>query len=75
MAQHNVNLVCWNVRGLNSPARRDAVRDTVRDCKATIVCLQETKLEIVDDVLITSMLGPSFAANYFILPAAGSRGE
>lgn len=67
-------IVCWNVRGLNTPARRDAVRDIVRDCKASIACLQETKLAIVDDALITSMLGPSFTANYLALPAAGSRG-
>ena len=74
MAQPNVKLLCWNVRGLNAPARRDAVRDLLRDYHATIVCLQETKLDHVDDTLIATMLGPSFTANYHVLPAVGSRG-
>ena len=74
MAQPNVKLLCWNVRGLNAPARRDAVRDLLRDYHATIVCLQETKLDHVDDSLIATMLGPSFTANYHVLPAVGSRG-
>ena len=74
MAQPNVNIICWNVRGLNSRARRDAVRDIVRDSHASIVCLQETKLQAVDDVIIREMLGPCFVANYYILPAVGTRG-
>jgi exonuclease III len=74
MAQQNVNLVCWNVRGLNNKVHRDAVRDIVRDSHATIVCLQETKLDLVDDALIRSLLGQSFVDNYMVLPASGTRG-
>lgn len=74
MAQPNVKLLCWNVRDLNAPARRDAVRDLVCGCNAAIVCFQETKLEHVDDILIASMIGHSFAANYQVLPAVGSGG-
>ena len=74
MVQPNVKLLCCNVRGLNAPARRDAVRDLLRDYHATIVCLQETKLDHADDSLIATMLGPSFIANYHVLPVVGSRG-
>jgi hypothetical protein len=34
----------WNVCGLNSPARRDVVRDMVQSAQPKLVCLQETKL-------------------------------
>jgi exonuclease III len=34
----------WNVRGLNNPARRQVVRDLIRDNDCTVVYLQETKL-------------------------------
>jgi hypothetical protein len=34
----------WNVRDLNSPARREAVHDMVQSTQPKLVCLQETKL-------------------------------
>ena len=37
-------LISWNVRGLNTGARRDAVRVLVDDTRASLVCFQETKL-------------------------------
>ncbi|XP_010230205.1 uncharacterized protein LOC104582388 [Brachypodium distachyon] len=74
MSQHNVNLVCWNVRGLNNPSRRAAVRDLIHDTHTTIICIQETKLQVVDDRLIRDLLGPCFSANFAVLPAAGTRG-
>ena len=46
----------------------------VRDSHATIVCLQETKLDAVDDAIISATLGPNFTANYAVLPAIGTRG-
>ena len=74
MAQKNVNLLDWNPRGLNDKVRRAAVRDLVRDTHATIVCLQETKLDMVDNAIISETLGPNFTANYAVLPATGTRG-
>jgi hypothetical protein len=74
MAQQNLNVLGWNPRGLNNILRRDAVRDLARDTHASIVCLQETKLDFVDDAIISAMLGPSFTANYAVLPAIGTRG-
>jgi exonuclease III len=65
----------WNVRGLNNPARRQVVRDLVIDNACTIVCLQETKLQTVDNILIGSTLGQQFIDNYAALPAEGTRGR
>jgi hypothetical protein len=38
------SILSWNVRGLNSPARREVVRDMVLMHRPNLVCLQETKL-------------------------------
>jgi exonuclease III len=48
------NILIWNVRGLNSRARRSVVRELVAQERFTLVALQETKL---DDSLILEMLG------------------
>jgi exonuclease III len=74
MEADKLRLLCSNVRGLNNPARRDAVRDLVRDAKASIVCLQETKLQTVDKQLIVDSVGASFADDFAFLPADGMRG-
>ncbi|PNT61887.1 hypothetical protein BRADI_5g22353v3 [Brachypodium distachyon] len=69
-----IRFLCWNVRGLNNPARCAAVRAMVQDSRATVVCLQETKLQQVSAQDIAGLLGPDFADNFSFLPANGSRG-
>jgi len=48
MAQRNCQILNWNMRGLNDGARQDAVNELVKDTGATVVCLQETKLHLID---------------------------
>lgn len=74
MAAMNVMLLNWNVRGLNSPIRRDAVRDMVTSTHATLIRLQETKLHHIDDAIVATTLGQHFTQNYSYLPANGVRG-
>jgi exonuclease III len=50
-------LVIWNARGLNRRARRTAVQELVRSETTSFVCLQETKLDVLDDALVKDMLG------------------
>jgi endonuclease/exonuclease/phosphatase family metal-dependent hydrolase len=38
-------ILSWNVRGLNEGGKRLKVRNLIRQWKADIICLQETKLE------------------------------
>lgn len=73
MGKQHVVLLNWNVRGLNAPHRRDAVRDMATSARATIVCLLETKLQQIEDTVVRSMLGSEFCENYY-LPASGVRG-
>lgn len=74
MSQKNCNILCWNVRGLNARARRDSIRNAVLATGATIVCLQETKIEHWTPSLVRDTLGPNFANSYTTLPAMGGRG-
>lgn len=41
-------VLCWNVRGLNSDARQRSVRSKVDESMASIICLQETKMQFFD---------------------------
>jgi endonuclease/exonuclease/phosphatase family metal-dependent hydrolase len=65
----NEHIVCWNVRGLNQRARQMAVCELAQSKKASLLCLQETKLDAMDRSLLVNMLGLDF--DYFDLPAVG----
>jgi exonuclease III len=60
------NIICWNVRGLNSKARQDSVRTLISSSKADVVCLQETKMSGISQGLILSLLGSGFS--HFVTP-------
>lgn len=47
----NINIICWNVCGLNTPARRTTVHETLTLTTCHLVCLQETKLSNIDQTL------------------------
>ena len=66
-------VMVWNCRGLNSPARRDLVREFVSDSGAVFVALTETKLSSVNSFDVMAILGPRFDG-FEYLPAAGTRG-
>jgi exonuclease III len=74
MSQINCNILCWNVRGLNDVARQDNVNLLVKDTASTIVCLQETKLQHLDQSIIRRTVGAKFTNNFAALPATQTRG-
>jgi exonuclease III len=47
------NVCFWNVRGLNSRACRDVVAELEALEWVSLLCLQETKLEESDELLVT----------------------
>lgn len=63
----------WNARGLNSCARRNVMRDIVEQQRASIVCLQETKLQHLSVIMNTELTG--FDYDFVFLPAIGAAGE
>jgi exonuclease III len=54
------NILTWNVRGLNSLDKRLMVRILLRQWRVDIVCLQETKLELISRRMIRSFWGYSY---------------
>ena len=69
----NINFLIWNARGLNDRARRDSVRKVVDSCKPALVCIQETKLAVITQRDVISMLGRDFQ-DFVYLAAQGTRG-
>lgn len=69
----NINILSWNVQGLNQRARRDALRGIVMTAKAYMVCIQENKLNVIDQSLVNVMFGPQYTTFSF-LPATQTRG-
>jgi exonuclease III len=67
------NIVCWNVRGLNSRARQDSVRNLVNSFNANVVCIQETKMAEIPMHTTLSALGSNFVHKLF-LPSVGTSG-
>ena len=69
----NQNILCWNVRGLNDKVWRVAVCEMVIASRASIVCLQETKISDFDAFLVAQCMGPRLDGFAFP-PANGTRG-
>lgn len=74
MSQKICNILCWNVRGLNDMVRQDVVSLLFKDTAASIVCLQETKLQNMDLGIIRRTVGAKFTSNFIALPVAQTRG-
>ena len=67
------SILVWNARGLNQRDRRNSVRDVVLSSGVDVVCLQETKVEVMTQRLFLSVFGSEFD-KFVALPAAGMRG-
>ena len=52
-----MKLLSWNVRGLGGAAKRREVSHLVRENKPFILCLQETKLPLLDAFVCNSIWG------------------
>ena len=48
MLDQNISILCWNVRGLNCPERTAPVHETIATSSCHLVCLQETKLQVIE---------------------------
>ena len=51
----NLRIISWNVRGLNYSEKWLWVRNIIKTWKADLVCLQETKLELITRRVIHSL--------------------
>jgi exonuclease III len=68
------SFLSWNVCGLNSAASHEDVKKIIVLYKPDLICLQETKLEIISAALIGDALGYQYENNFVFLHASGTRG-
>jgi exonuclease III len=65
-------LLIWNVHGLNGWARRAMVDDLVAQGCLSLLCIQENKLCVRDQTLVSNILGSRF--DYVVVSATSTRG-
>jgi exonuclease III len=68
-----LSILSWNVRGLNTPVRREAARSMITQAQPKIGCLQEIKMPSFTPQLLAETMG-SRIDKYSLLPAQGTRG-
>jgi exonuclease III len=73
MLNFRYKILSWNVRGLNSAAKQEDVKQNISLFNPDLLCLQETKLASIDSVTIRKCLGSQFENSYAFLPADGTR--
>ena len=69
----NWNVLCWNVRGLNSPPRQPDVRAKIEESHCSIMYLQKTKCEHFDIRMIRSFCPRRFD-QFAFSPSVGASG-
>jgi exonuclease III len=68
-----MKILSWNVRGLGGILKRPEVRKLLSEKNPSIVCLQETKLSVIDEALCMSLWG-FVSHSYFFRPSEGASG-
>jgi exonuclease III len=71
-AMASEGILIWNVRGLNTTSHYDALGQLVSTERPSIVCIQETKLDVISLFDVIQLLGHGFDYSYH--PAAQTRG-
>lgn len=66
-------MLSWNVRGINSQTKWNAIKDKICDSACDIVCFQETKKENFDNSFLRNVCPPSIDS-FELLPSVGASG-
>ena len=69
----NLKLMSWNVRGANDSNKRKLIKSFVRKQKVDLLCIQETKIQLMSKGVVKS-LGAGRFLDWRALEAAGSTG-
>lgn len=67
------NILCWNVRGINSDDKWRSIHDTISSINCDIVCLQETKRELFDHSYLRKFC-PRRLDKFVYQPSVGASG-
>ena len=66
-------ILSWNVRGSGRPQKRRVIRETIKQSRSTVLCLQETKQKRITPRLQRSICGTGYHG-WFSKDAIGSSG-
>lgn len=50
------------------------LRELIADNGCSIACIQLTKLQLIEDAIISEALGTKFVGHYAVMPAQGTKG-
>lgn len=67
------NILCWNIKGMNSEAKHLAIRNAINNSGCAVVCLQETKRTSFDSSFI-KLFCPKRLDKYLFVPSCGASG-
>ena len=67
-----IKILSWNVRGANDPDKRKVINNFLRRYRADVLCLQETKIQEMSNILARSLVGRQL--NWKVMNAEGSAG-
>lgn len=56
----SMKILSWNVRGLGSRERRSIVKQVIRMQKATVVLIQESKINSGEDMVVKDIWGAAY---------------
>jgi exonuclease III len=68
-----VEILCWNVRGINSQIKLTTIRSKILETNCEIIYLQETKRENFDQIFIRQFF-PSTFDRFKFIPSVGASG-
>lgn len=66
-------ILFWNIRGINSQEKWDAIRDKITESACQVVCIQETKRENFDNFYIRKFC-PRTLDQFAFFPSVGASG-
>lgn len=67
------NVLSWNVSGINSQGKWDAIRDKINESSASIMYLQETKRDNFEASYLSKFC-PRHMSNFSFSPSVGASG-
>jgi hypothetical protein len=73
-SNHQFKFMSWNVRGMNSGAIQEDIKQVTNIFKPDLICIQETKMEVINNTIIRSTLGYDYEGQFGYLPASGASG-
>jgi exonuclease III len=63
----------WNVRAMNNRARQEDIKQIMTTFKPYPICVQETKMEDINDSTVRNSLVYDYSSNFVSKPADGTR--